>query len=652
MARERTISRISSFSGVGVWKDFKASRDTADFAPKSVVYGYNGSGKTTLSRIFTSLEHGTISPKLGILAKFTTHFSDNSSASETDLTHPLGKHLLVFNTDFIEANLRWDSSTAEPIFYLDQSNIELVKQLKVAEENRSNLSDRLAETDSGVENSNRELKEKRTAIGKAVRGAWGDTGQTPRFDARNVEGSYGENEFDERYKLSDQEVSPLRQIVGQPAPLPKLDYPHQLPSEFWGLFEEGKSLIERGFTANVLHDLRQHPDMLSWVASGHRYHADRELKTCLLCGQTIEANRQKALEGLFGQSWAAQEAQVQNAIEQCASLRQKVRAAMQDLPHSTSIQPNLRERYTNVKEQFTAGLSEVENAIAVSQEQLERRRERPFATLELPESLSLFSKERWLEIRGPLQEEFLGLLQEHNDSFSDFDAHRSDAIRKIRDNILFEHQAEYRGLEASVCAGNQASAKLGTQLGDESARCERLSNQLRQHGAAASKLSDLIGEYLGHKSIRLKAKDRGYQVIRSDGQAAEHLSEGEKTAIAFCFFLTQFEAEGRDRRKLVVVVDDPVSSLDSTAQSYAFGLIKKYTKRVAQVILLTHNLQLMHMAKRQFFQGHNYEASGVPPGLLQIECTERSDEERGSQLKGNRSVSRLMEPEEWCGEDY
>ena len=632
MARERTISRISSFSGVGVWKDFKASRGAADFASKSIIYGYNGSGKTTLSRIFTSLEDGTISPKLGTHAKFTIHFSDNSSASETDLTHPLGKHLLVFNTDFIEANFRWDNSTAEPIFYLDQGNIELVDELRAAEGTRVSLSDRLSEAENTEESCNRELRDKKTAIGKAVRDAWGDSGYMQRFDARNVERLYRDSEFGEGCQLSEEGMAPLRQTLRQPEPLPKINYPHQLPSEVGDLSEEWKSLIGRGFTANVLNDLRQHLDMLPWAARGHRYHADQELETCLLCGQTIESNRQEALEGLFGESWEAQEAQVHSAIEQCASLCQKLSAAIQEMPKNTAIQPNLRERYDHVKEDLTAALIEVEKAISIAQRQLERRRDGPFATLTLPDSLSLLSKER-LGVIDSLQEKFLGMLKEHSDSFDDFDVHRLDAIKKIQDSVLFEHQTEYRVLEAAVAAVKQLSAKLRPQLGRQSARCEQLSNQLRQHGAAASRLSDLIGEYLGHKSIRLKAKDKGYQVIRSDGQAAEHLSEGEKTAIAFCFFLTQFEAEGRDRKKLVVVVDDPVSSLDSTAQSYAFGLIKKYTKRVAQVILLTHNLQLMHMAKRQFFQGHNYEASGVPPGLLQIECTERSDEERGSQLK-------------------
>ena len=636
MARETRISRIAGFSGVGVWSDFRANHGNVDFAPKSVVYGYNGSGKTTLSRIFTSLEHGTISPKLGDHAKFRIHFSDDSSASESDLTNPLGKHLLVFNTDFIEENLRWDSSTAEPIFYLDQSNIGLVDELRAAEEKRASLSDRLAEAEKTRESSNKELKDKRTAIGKAVREAWGN-GYTQAFNARNVQREYQGNGFGEECQISEEGMIPLRETIRQPEPLPKLGYSHQLPPEVGEWLEEWKSLIGQRFTAKVLNDLRQHPDMLSWVASGHRYHAGQKLETCLLCGHTIESSRQETLEGLFGESWEAQEAQVHRALDQCASLRQKLSAAIQDMPRNTAIQPKLRERYDRVKEDLAAELIGFESAISSAQGQLELRRDGPLATLVVPDSMSLLSKERLRLVRS-LQRELLDLLKEHDDSYDDFDAHRLDAITKIKGNLLFEHQDEYRHLEGAVRAADQMEAELLPQLSRQSARCEQLSDQLKQHGAAAGQLSDLVGEYLGHKSIRLRAKDQGYQVIRSDGQTAEHLSEGEKTAIAFCFFLTQFEAEGRDRKKLVVVVDDPVSSLDSTAQSFAFGLLKKYTKRVAQVILLTHNLQLMHMAKRQFFQGHRYEEEGIPQGLLQIDCTERSDGKRQSQLRVMHSL--------------
>lgn len=83
---ETTIREISSFSGVGVWKSYKADGDNSDFGKRSIIYGFNGSGKTTLSRIFQSLEQEELSPKLGENAKFKIQFSNGTTASENDLS--------------------------------------------------------------------------------------------------------------------------------------------------------------------------------------------------------------------------------------------------------------------------------------------------------------------------------------------------------------------------------------------------------------------------------------------------------------------------------------------------------------------------------------------------------------------------------------
>ena len=60
---------------------------------------------------------------------------------------------------------------------------------------------------------------------------------------------------------------------------------------------------------------------------------------------------------------------------------------------------------------------------------------------------------------------------------------------------------------------------------------------------------------------------RNYEVIRPDtGEVAENLSEGEKNFLAFLYFQqTVFgsKSEEADMREKIVVIDDPVSSMDS-----------------------------------------------------------------------------------------
>lgn len=92
-----------------------------------------------------------------------------------------------------------------------------------------------------------------------------------------------------------------------------------------------------------------------------------------------------------------------------------------------------------------------------------------------------------------------------------------------------------------------------------------------------------------------------YQIQREDGSLAEDtLSEGETTFITFLYFyqlikggLTE-ESASNDR---VIVVDDPISSLDSTILFIVSTLIKEIINqikndegRAKQIIVLTHNV--------------------------------------------------------------
>jgi wobble nucleotide-excising tRNase len=101
-------------------------------------------------------------------------------------------------------------------------------------------------------------------------------------------------------------------------------------------------------------------------------------------------------------------------------------------------------------------------------------------------------------------------------------------------------------------------------------------------------------------------------------------------ALSFCFFLTQFKAEGRDPKNLVVVIDDPVSSLDTGARTLAYSLMSRMTKPCCQTIVLTHNLAFMNLVKKEFNAGENKKVSS----LLCLDCKSSSDdpEKRSTQL--------------------
>lgn len=108
----------------------------------------------------------------------------------------------------------------------------------------------------------------------------------------------------------------------------------------------------------------------------------------------------------------------------------------------------------------------------------------------------------------------------------------------------------------------------------------------------------------GFTSFRLRSagdKDQFYEIVRGDGaDARETLSEGERCFVTFLYFYhlvqgsTTASGVTADR---IVVIDDPVSSLDSDVLFIVSALIKRLlaeacagTGRVKQVFVLTHNI--------------------------------------------------------------
>ena len=77
-------------------------------------------------------------------------------------------------------------------------------------------------------------------------------------------------------------------------------------------------------------------------------------------------------------------------------------------------------------------------------------------------------------------------------------------------------------------------------------------------------------------------------------------SEGEKTAIALAYFLSTIESDGRKLKDLLIVIDDPISSLDTKALNYACALVRSRLSKAKQLIVLTHNQQCMNEFRKEW----------------------------------------------------
>uniref|UniRef100_UPI00397D76FB AAA family ATPase n=1 Tax=Salmonella sp. ZJHZ20_0162 TaxID=3159595 RepID=UPI00397D76FB len=84
-------------------------------------------------------------------------------------------------------------------------------------------------------------------------------------------------------------------------------------------------------------------------------------------------------------------------------------------------------------------------------------------------------------------------------------------------------------------------------------------------GLGADQFNESLHKFLGRSELTLRFSPfkKGYEILRNDSIPVEvNLSEGEKTAIAFIYFITKLKENDNKMENTIVVVDDPVSSFD------------------------------------------------------------------------------------------
>lgn len=139
---------------------------------------------------------------------------------------------------------------------------------------------------------------------------------------------------------------------------------------------------------------------------------------------------------------------------------------------------------------------------------------------------------------------------------------------------------------------------------------ESKKRELNDEEKGAKKVNNYLNDFFGHASLSLQAiekdEDDGetkqirFQVIR-DRKKAHHLSEGECSLLAFCYFMAKLEDINTKGSKPILWIDDPVSSLDGNHVFFLYSLLKTKIVDTAifeQLFISTHNLDFLKYLKR------------------------------------------------------
>jgi len=621
------IKRLKVAKGLGVFRDYAAAGVDTDFCKLNLIYGFNGSGKTTLSRVFSSLERGEMCPILPEGCRFDLELSDGSTIGSGGAIDRLKGKIVVFNADFVEENFRWKDGVANPIFYIGQEQAGLASQLEAAQR-------RLEAALNERTTADRDFKKQADVWTKFKRDTARNISEQiglRNYNATNLEHDYSNLSLDGAVLLDEGRKKELRATLASEAPLPKIA---PLPSTDFSatglmtLVRDARACLGQTAGTLALADLREHDSMLTWVRDGVRYHADHDLKTCLFCASPLTEARLLALQSSIDAKFDRIVADAQRLLEQARALQDRLFSAASKLPSINDIAKNQSAAYSVASKGYRESLALASGALIPIITAVERKLSAPNAVVPTDHLCSDVEASEWEAAVGAQVAAVNKVIADHNEAHDAFAQTQDSARQTLRRHYLLESQTRYREVEAQHADAKQFAERATAAVTDLSDEVDTLRQKLRQHRPAAEVINKLIQSYLRHGQIEIAALEDGFQIRRNGVQVAGTLSEGEKTAIAFCYFLSTLAAEGRRLRDLIVVVDDPISSLDTRALNYAFSVLKSHVSGAKQLFILTHNINFMNECRKWLKKKPEGKAA-----LLFINMRQNSDGERSSSLE-------------------
>lgn len=607
------VKRFKSLKNLAVFRSYSASPETGDFARYNLLYGYNGSGKTTLSRVLASLEAGAFHQKLPPEGKFEIELTDNSVIKTNDRLDALKGRILIFNEDFVSENFRWKNDSANPIFYLGKEQAELADKLKKQEIELAKLSAEVPSASAALKEKEKAFNDYKRETAKSI---WEQINAgSRRYEAPQLAADFADNQsYDADCELDDATRQQCTAIVNQAAPLSKLSELAGVKLSLAKVLHDVRGLLGTSLGSAAIQDLRQHETMLKWVKEGSDYHRLHNLKTCLHCGNALTEERLNALQSLIDDKFDELVNNIKHAQIKVSDISSDLKRLETSLPSKNDVSPDQADKYQAASQKLKSAIVAAQEIVGQLVSLLEQKARTPNIAVEasaLPDEAATTQHDTGIVDQ---LEAINACIRGHNETHDQFQTKQDAARTQLKRHMLHQKQPRFRELETAHASAKLAKENMDNAHAALKTEVDGLRNKLRQDGPAAERVSHLVCNYLGHKEIKIETKDGGYHILRSGQKANDTLSEGEKTAISLCYFLSAIEAEGRNLKDLILVIDDPISSLDSKSLNYAFSLIKGALSETHQLFVLTHNLHFMNEVKKWLKKKiENAERDGKAP---------------------------------------
>lgn len=552
------------------FRNYNWDASLKDFADEiNILFGWNGSGKTTFSKVLHNLENGTVEKNCTFKIK-----TDLGQISESANQSLIKSNIRVFSGGHTEEVLR-GSATIPYIFFAGKEAVSY----DVEEQNLK---------DKRLEYSKIKLPTKHDDIASAtavvIKEVGGINSIKKQLVGAGTYASYSKTDFEKRIadiskQITDGKIKSHTELIRGDI--------NTLKSQLMNSERAAKNDAEISAAAKWLVDnidsinqvlsskpIQVHSKRINdlnesqtgWIKQGVDLHFNEEntLTKCLFCNSDI-LNTEELLKHFSDE--------VVKAI-------------------------NSIDAYLKTIEGYTTGFAKLDSLSDSQQINVNLIRGQL-------DSLAVVLKEKRVSVSTEKSQQTLDVKQfeiitnvKPTDATSTAYAIEAHFVAQQYESYVGEKEKFDNAVKEQSAKALEISA-LDTQVKD-------LKQKVRNTHEPAKALSRLFKVVFPYRTIEITDADdgKGYALKRDGAHCAfSSLSEGERNFIALAYFIYSInDTQNRLPDDGVVVIDDPVSSLDKQSIFQIFSIIvneiKNYPKR--QYFILTHNLDFFGHLKEQY----------------------------------------------------
>ncbi len=581
MITEIVLRKEATFDGTGCC--------FADLKPINIIYGANGTGKTTMSRVLSSPE----------------------SFPSCSVKWNLGEQIpiLVYNRDFCEANFS-ELNNIDGVYTLGEDNVEGQKQLAEKHKELKDLKENLQQNKKRLSSINDSLEKLRKTFGDTC---WLNILQSKNYSrfTKLFEGGRGSKSrfaeivishhsnyksptlsFDELTKLYDELFAQEQSSYS----LISFTIPNFCDIErniIWRTPIIGKSDVD---IANLIKKY----NISDWVRSGKQIIHDNSLEICPFCQRQLDDHFINQLNELFDDRFNEQIKELINLQELYKSHTHSFQMMYESVLKQESIDKYLdtskfKDIYNSILKIHNRNLNLIESKI-----------KEPSTKLQIEDCEDLMKE--LATLIGNANEKIV----QHNKAILNIKLERQNILSELWSLIISEHSNTIENYLNSQDRLIKRQEVINDQINSDNESIVKCECEIQKLNSSMTDIQSSIDEinrvlkFFNFSNFQLVRKDNHkYTIKRDSGEDVNNsLSEGEKTFVTFLYFMQLIKGgitAERTNEDKIVVIDDPVSSLDSNILYVVSSLIKDLIENikqnnslVKQVFILTHNVFFHH----------------------------------------------------------